>query len=90
MFGIIKKILIVLLSNIVNTKFVSLNNQKCMISPALFNLHPNEYSQEFHYCPLANYCDCILKICVDEHGKPCASEITADLKRACGFLPFSH
>ena len=26
-----------------------LGNQKCMIQPALINLHPNEYSQEFHY-----------------------------------------
>ena len=28
-----------------------LNNQKCMIQPALINIHPNEYSQELHYCP---------------------------------------
>ena len=24
-----------------------------MIQPALINLHPNEYSQEFHYYPFA-------------------------------------
>ena len=55
MFGIIKKMFIVLLTSIVNasnhTKCVSLNNQKCMIQPTLINLHPNEYSQEFHYYP---------------------------------------
>ena len=26
-----------------------LTNQECKIQPALVNLHPNEYSQEFHY-----------------------------------------
>ena len=26
-----------------------LTNQKCKIQSALVNLHPNEYSQEFHY-----------------------------------------
>ena len=44
---------VVLLSSIVNasnhTKCVSLSNQKCMIQPTLIDLHPNEYSQEFHY-----------------------------------------
>ena len=53
MFGVIKNMFIVLLSNIVNgsnhTKCVSLSNQKCMTEPTLINLHPNEYSQEFHY-----------------------------------------
>ena len=34
-------------------KCVSLSNQKCMIQPTLINLHPNEYSQEFHYYPFA-------------------------------------
>ena len=46
---------IVLLSSIVNasnhTKCVSLSNQKCEIQPTFINLHPNEYSQEFHYYP---------------------------------------
>ena len=55
--GLIKKVFIVLLSNIVNgsnyTKCVSLNNQKCMTQPTLVNLYPNEYSQEFHYYPFA-------------------------------------
>ena len=57
MFGIIKKMSIVLLSSIANapnhTKCVSLSNQKCMIQPTLINLHPNEYSQEFHYYPFS-------------------------------------
>ena len=51
--GTIKKMFIVLLSSIVNasnyTKWVSLSNQKCIIQPTLINLHPNKYSQEFHY-----------------------------------------
>ena len=41
-----------LLVNIVNesnhTKSILLSNQKCMIQPTFINLHPNEYSQEFH------------------------------------------
>ena len=48
---------IVLLSSIVNasnhTKCVSLSNQKCRIQPILINLHPNEYSQKFHYYPFS-------------------------------------
>ena len=28
-----------------------MSNQKCMIQPTLINLHPNEYSREFHYYP---------------------------------------
>ena len=55
MFGIIEKMFIVLLSSIVyasnHAKCVSLSNQKCKIQPTLINLHPNEYSQEFHYYP---------------------------------------
>ena len=46
-----------LLSNIVNgsnnAKCGSLSNKKCMIQSTLINLHPNEYSQEFHYYPFA-------------------------------------
>ena len=30
-------------------KCVSLINQKCMTQSTLINLHPNEYSQGFHY-----------------------------------------
>ena len=57
MLGIIKKTFIVLLSSIANAsnhpKCVSLSNQKYMIQPNLINLHPNEYSQEFHYYPFS-------------------------------------
>ena len=55
MFGIVKKMFIVLLVSIVNasshTKCVSLSNEKCEIQPTFINLHPDEYSQEFHYYP---------------------------------------
>ena len=57
MFESIKKIFIVLLTGLVNgsnhTQCVWSSNQKCMIQPTLINLHPNEYSQEFHYYPFA-------------------------------------
>ena len=57
MFGLIKKIFIGLLTGLVNgsnhTKCVSLSNQECMTQPTLINLHPNEYSQEFHYYQFA-------------------------------------
>ena len=58
MFGIIKKMFIVLVTSLINTssivntsnhtKCVSLSNQKCDK-----NLYPNEYSQESHYYPFA-------------------------------------
>ena len=55
MFGIIEKMFIVLLTNIVNasnhTKCVSLSNQKCEIQPTPINLHPNEYSHELNCYP---------------------------------------
>ena len=57
MLGIIKKMFIVLSSSIVNasnhTKCVSLSNHKWTIQSTLINLHPNEYSQEFHYYPFS-------------------------------------
>ena len=57
MFGLIKKIFIGLLTGLVNgsnhTKCVSFSNQNCMTQSTLINLHPNEYSQEFHYYPFA-------------------------------------
>ena len=46
-----------LLSSTINefnpAKYVSLSSQKCIIQPTLIYLYPNEYSQEFHYYPLA-------------------------------------
>ena len=51
MFGLIKKIVIGLLTDLVNgsnhTKFVLLSHQQCMTQP------PNKYSQEFQYYPFA-------------------------------------
>ena len=48
---------IVLSASIANasnhTKSMSLCNQKCDIQPIVINLHPNEYSQEFHYTQFA-------------------------------------
>ena len=34
-----------------HTKYVSLSYQKCEIQPTFINIHPTEYSQEFHYYP---------------------------------------
>ena len=49
--------LIRVLTGLVNgsdhTKWVSLRHQKCITQPILINLHPNEFSQELHYYPLA-------------------------------------
>ena len=57
MFGLIKKIFVLLLTSIVSAsnhkKSVSLSNQKCMNQPTLINLHLNEYSQELRYYPFA-------------------------------------
>ena len=57
MFGLIKKIFMELLFNIVKAsnhqKCVLLNNQKCEIQPTLIYLHPNEYNQEFHCYPFS-------------------------------------
>ena len=57
MFKLIKKIFIGLLIRIVNatnhTECLPLSNQRCEIQPTFINLHPNEYSQEFHYYPFS-------------------------------------
>ena len=34
--------------DIINTKYVSLSNQKCETQLTLINSHRNEYSQKFH------------------------------------------
>ena len=53
MFEFIKKIFVRLLTSIVrasnHTKCMSLSNQTFLTLPTLFNLHPNEYSQELRY-----------------------------------------
>ena len=86
MFGLIKKIFIGLLTDLVNgfnhTKCVLLSNQKCMIQPTLINLHPNEYSQKFHYCPFAVKLDRCVGSCNTLNNlstKVCAPNKTEDL-----------
>ena len=44
-------------------KCVLLSNQNCVIQPTLINLHPNEYCQEFHYCPFAVMLDKYVESC---------------------------
>ena len=77
---------IVLLSSIVNasnhTKCVSLSNQKCEIQPTFINLHPNEYSQEFHYYPFTVKLDKCVGSCNtlnDLSNKVCVPNKTEDL-----------
>ena len=86
MFDIVKKMFFVLLSSIVNaskhTECVSLSNQKCEIQPTLINLHPNEYSQEFHYYPFAVKLDRCVGSCNtinDLSNKVCAPNKREDL-----------
>ena len=68
MFGLIKKMFIVSLTGLFNgynhTKCILLINQKCQIQPTLINLHPNEYSQEFHYYPFAVKLDRCLEVVI--------------------------
>ena len=67
MFGLIKKIFIRLLTDIVSasnhTKCILLSNQKCMIQHSLINLHHNECSQEFHEYPFAVKLDICVGSC---------------------------
>ena len=86
MFGIIKKMSIVLLSSIANasnhTKCVSLSNQKCMIQPTLINLHPNGHSQEFHSYPFSVKLDRFARsfnTLNDLSNKECVPNKTKDL-----------
>ena len=86
MFEIIKTMVIVLLSNIVNgsnhTKCVLVSNQKCMNQPILINSHPYEYSQEFHCYPFAVKLDRYAGICNtlnDSPNKVCVPNKTKDL-----------
>ena len=86
MFGIIKKMFIVLLASIVNasnhTKCMSLNNQKCIIQRTLIHLHPKEYSQDFHYYPFAVKLDRCVGSCNtlnDLYDKACIPNKTEDL-----------
>ena len=53
MFGLIKKLFIGLLTGLVSgsnhAKCILLSNQKCVTQSTLIDLHPNEYSQKFHF-----------------------------------------
>ena len=47
-----------------HTKCVSLSNKKYEIQPTFINLHPNEYSQEFHYYPFTVKLDKCVGSCI--------------------------
>ena len=86
MFGLIKKIIIGLLTGIVSasnhTKCVTLSNQKCMIQPTLINLHRNVYIQEFHYYLFVVKLDRCFGSCNtlnDLSNKVCVTKKTEDL-----------
>ena len=75
-----------LLISIVNasnhTKCILLSNQKCEIQPTFINLHPNEYSQEFHYYPFTVKLDRCVESCntlSDWSNKVCVPNKTEDL-----------
>ena len=86
MLGLIKKMFMGLLTSLVNAsnhkKRPSLSNRKCEIQPTLINLHPNECSQELHYCPfevnLAR-CTASCKTLNDLCNKVCVQNRTEDL-----------
>ena len=75
-----------LLISIVNasnhTKCIWFSNQKCVAQPALINLHPNEYSQEFHYYPFEIKLDRCVGSCNtlnDSSNKVCVPNKIEDL-----------
>ena len=64
------------------TKSVSLSNQKCKIQPTFINLHPNEYSQDFHYYSFAVKLDRCVVSCNtinDLFNKVCVPNKAEDL-----------
>ena len=74
-----------LLTGLVNgsnhIKCISFSTQKFMIQPTLINLHPNEYSEEFHYYPFAVKLDrCVgsCNILNDLSNKVCITNKTED------------
>ena len=85
-FGWIKKLFIRLLTGLVNGSnhiiCVCLSNHKWMNQPPLTNLHPNEYSQEFHYYPfvvkLVRWVESFYSI-NDLSNKECVPNKTEDL-----------
>ena len=61
---------------------IKLSNQKCKTQPTLSNLHPNEYSQEFRYCPFTVKLDRCVGSCNtlnDLFNKICIQNKTEDL-----------
>ena len=61
---------------------IKLSNQKCKTRPTLSNLHPNEYSQEFRYCPFTVKLDRCVGSCNtlnDLSNKICIQNKTEDL-----------
>ena len=77
---------IVLITSIVNAsnheKFVSVSNSKCEIRPTIINLHPNKYSQEFHYYPFTIKLDkCVgsYNTLNDFYNKVCVPNKTEDV-----------
>ena len=81
MFGIVKKMFIVLLNRIVNAsnhpKYVSFCNQKFKI-----DIYPNEYSKDLHYYPfVVNLYKCVgsCNILNDFSNKVCVPNKTEDL-----------
>ena len=86
MCGLIKKVFIVLLASMVSvsnhTKFVSLNNQKCMTEPTLIDLDLNEYSQGLRYYQFAVNLDrCVgnSNTLTDLSNRVCVPNKTEDL-----------
>ena len=86
MFALIKKIIVVLLTSLVNesnhTKCISSSNQKCKIQANLINLGPNEYSIDFHYYPFTVKLDRCVGSCntlKDLSNKVCIPNKTEDL-----------
>ena len=61
---------------------ILVSNQKCITQPTLISLHPNEYSQEFHYSPFAVKLDRCVGRCNtlnDLSNKVCVPSKTEDL-----------
>ena len=61
---------------------MSLSNQKFLIQSTVIYLHPNEYSQEFHYYPFAVRSDRCFGSCNslnDLSNKACIPNKTEDL-----------
>ena len=86
-FRLIKKKFTGLLTSLVvnafsHTKCVSLSYQKCEIQPTFVNLHPNEYSQGFHYYPFTVKLHKCVRSCNtlnDLSNKACFPNKTEDL-----------